>query len=158
MPVNVCGQVTGMPEACLVAIVAATGISKCGARICHTAENGQLLAGADDYDDHTKSQTIEIEQQMRAALALIIALAVGGCSGAGWRAFPDALFGDDSEATPASGQPATLSNTKCRELAFDRSSDVADQGFDESVRRAVFTSTYSDCVAWAARGTTEAAR
>lgn len=95
---------------------------------------------------------------MRAVLALVTVLAAGGCSGAGWSTFPDALFGDDSEVGSAPAQPLAFSNTKCRELAFDRSLDVADQGFDESVRRAVFVSTYTDCVAWAARGMTATAR
>jgi hypothetical protein len=95
---------------------------------------------------------------MRAVLALVMVVAAGGCSGVGWRAFPDALFGDDSEVGSASGQPLVFSNNKCRELAFDRSLDVADQGFDESVRRAVFVGTYTDCVNWAARGMTVTAR
>ena len=95
---------------------------------------------------------------MRAALALVMVLAAAGCSSAGWRAFPNALFGDDTEVGSTSGQPPAFSNNKCRELAFDRSLDVADQGFDESVRQAVFVGTYTDCVDWAARGMTVTAR
>jgi hypothetical protein len=98
---------------------------------------------------------------MRAVLTMVALLVAGGCSSADRHAFatqfnPDALFGSDSEASFPPDQP--LSNTKCRDLAFDRSSDVADQGFDESVRRVVSASTYADCVAWAARGTTVNAR
>ena len=100
---------------------------------------------------------------MREALAFVFVLIAGGCSAAGWHTFfanynPDTRFGSDSDddATPA--PPIVLSDAKCRELAFDRTLDVADQGFDESVRRAVFASTYADCVAWDARGMTVAAR
>jgi hypothetical protein len=94
---------------------------------------------------------------MRAALALVFVLVLGGCSHAGWRHFnPDAFFGGDEDSTPT--QPLVLSDPKCRELALDRSSDVADQGFDESVRDEVIARTYADCVAWAARGTTVTAK
>ena len=96
---------------------------------------------------------------MRAALAFVLVLAAGGCSGTDWHHFnPDDLFGGDSDENPPPAQPFALSDPKCRELAFDRSSDVADQGFDEGVRDAVFTTTYADCVAWAARGTTMTTR
>ncbi len=91
---------------------------------------------------------------MRAVLAFVTVLAAGGCSAAGWHTLAtnvDVVFGGDSEE---SAPPVVPSNTKCRDLALDRSSDVADQGFDDNVRREVFASTYADCVAWAARGTT----
>jgi hypothetical protein len=94
---------------------------------------------------------------MRAILALVILLAAGGCSNSDWQALainPDAFFGEDSDASSAPAQPLDLSNTTCRDVAFDRTADVADQGFDESVRRAVFAGTYADCVAWAARSST----
>jgi len=95
---------------------------------------------------------------MRAVLALVCVLAAGGCSAAGLHTFAnnvDVLFGGDSEE---SAPPPIPSDTKCRDLALDRSSDVADQGFDDNVRREVFATTYSDCVAWAARGTTLTAK
>jgi hypothetical protein len=96
-------------------------------------------------------------EKMRAVLALVMILAAGGCSDAGWRTVaghvdPDALFGGDPDENAVPSLPAPHSNAKCRDLAFDRSSDVADQGFDEQVRQAVYASTYADCVAWAARG------
>lgn len=96
---------------------------------------------------------------MRAILALTMLLAAGGCSSSDWQALainPDEFFGGDSDAVSA--QPLDLSNTTCRDVAFDRSADVADQGFDESVRRAVFAGTYADCVAWASRSSTLTAR
>jgi hypothetical protein len=98
---------------------------------------------------------------MRATLALVLLLAAGGCSSSEWQALAtntDAVFGGDSDAISTPTEPIDLSDTKCRDVAFDRSADVADQGFDESVRRAVFAGTYADCVAWAARSSTFTAR
>jgi hypothetical protein len=96
---------------------------------------------------------------MRAASALVFVLVLGGCSHASWHHFnPDAFFGGDPDEDPTPIQALVLSDPRCRELALDRSSDVADQGFDESVRDEVIARTYADCLAWAARGTTVTAK
>jgi hypothetical protein len=92
---------------------------------------------------------------MRALLALILVFGLSGCTDRE-RSHLDAFFGanspfSDDPPAPSAPIPAQL-NPKCREVAFNRSSDVRSQGFDGNVARAVYNSVYSDCTAWAQRG------
>ena len=89
---------------------------------------------------------------MRALLAFVLAIGVGGCTDrerAHLGAFLDAPFGEDAGATPR--QPPAQLDPKCREVASERSTDVAAEGFDGDVARKVFDSVYADCVAWEQR-------
>ncbi len=100
---------------------------------------------------------------MRALLALILVLGTAGCTDADWAHVanlesPDAMFGGDSAVDDDRAPAAPHSNARCEEVATDRSADVAEQGFDSDIRRAVYDSTYADCVAWAARGTSVTTR
>lgn len=157
MPVNICSQGIGTAQPCLVAIVA-TAVFR---RAVHAFVTQLRLA------NHLPVLTItsimrcpaqkRSSDKMRTVMALVMVLAAGGCADADWHAFaghvdPDALFGTDPDENAVPAMPAPQSNVKCRDLAFDRSSDAADQGFDDEVRHAVYVSTYADCVAWATRG------
>ena len=93
---------------------------------------------------------------MRLILGLVLVLAVGGCTNAEWShairfAHVDELFDDDDAPALSAPMPAQL-NPKCREVASNRSADVLVQGYDGDVARAVFNSVYTDCFAWAQRG------
>ena len=93
------------------------------------------------------------EIAMRALLAFVLALGVGGCTDrerAHLGTFLDAPFGEDADAAPPPPIPAQL-DPKCREVASERSTDVAAEGFDGDVARKVFDSVYADCVAWEQR-------
>lgn len=92
---------------------------------------------------------------MRALLALIVLLGLSGCTDrerSHLDAFFDANspFSEDDSPAPSAPIPAQL-NPKCREVAYNRSSDVRSQGFDDVVARTVYNSVYADCVAWAER-------
>ncbi|MGZ5938945.1 MAG: hypothetical protein ACXWLD_02845 [Rhizomicrobium sp.] len=100
---------------------------------------------------------------MRALLALILVLGTAGCTDADWThvanfVTPDAMFGGDSALDDDRAPAVSHSNARCEDVASDRSADVAQQGFDSDIRRAVYDSTYADCVAWAARGTSVTTR
>jgi len=91
---------------------------------------------------------------MRALLALILVFGLSGCTDRE-RSHLDAFFGanspfSDDPPAPSAPIPAQL-NPKCREVAFNRSSDVRSQGFNGNVARTVYDSVYADCVAWAKR-------
>jgi hypothetical protein len=82
---------------------------------------------------------------MRRFLALLVVVGTTGCVDLD---LPD--FSGRENAFP--NAPARPRDPKCEGVALDRSSDVATQGFDEEIQRAVYERTYADCVAWAARG------
>jgi hypothetical protein len=92
---------------------------------------------------------------MRTLLVLVLALGVTGCTArerAHFDSFFDTdLFSDDPDETPLAPMPAQL-NPRCNEVASDRANDVVVQGFGADTARAVFNSTYADCVAWSRRG------
>lgn len=82
---------------------------------------------------------------MRLLLAAVLVLGLAGCMDFD---LPD-LSGRENVFPDTLAKPRDPS---CHAVATDRASDVAQQGFDDEVQRAVYEQTYADCLAWAARG------
>ena len=104
---------------------------------------------------------------LRKAILLTSVLLLAGCTDADWAhvmsfnspgSAPSATYPPDMPSAAAAANysayvAAPSVTKKCNDVADQRMSDAASQGFDDEVQRQVHGKTYADCMDWNARHT-----